>query len=59
LSYPDHIFVALRRLGKEVEYRQYENEDHVISRRANVIDFWNRTIAWLDEHLGRQVVPAQ
>lgn len=51
LSYPDHIFVALRRLGKEVEYRQYEGEDHVISRKANVIDFWQRRLDFLAEHL--------
>ena len=50
-SGPDHIFVALRRLGKEVEYRQYENESHVIQRKANVIDFWNRRLAWFDTYL--------
>lgn len=47
----DAIFVALRRLGKPVEYRIYEGESHVISRRPNVIDFWQRRIDFLDEHL--------
>jgi dipeptidyl aminopeptidase/acylaminoacyl peptidase len=47
----DATFVALRRLGKEVEYRIYENEGHVISRRANVLDFWKRRLEFLDEHL--------
>lgn len=50
-SGPDRIFVALRRLGKEVEYRQYENESHVIQRKSNVIDFWNRRLAWFDKYL--------
>ncbi|MEO6595612.1 MAG: prolyl oligopeptidase family serine peptidase [Planctomycetota bacterium] len=47
----DAIFMALRRLGKEVEYRVYENEGHVITRRANVLDFWRRRLEFLDEHL--------
>jgi dipeptidyl aminopeptidase/acylaminoacyl peptidase len=47
----DATFVALRRLGKEVEYRIYEGEGHVITRRANVLDFWNRRLAFLEEHL--------
>jgi dipeptidyl aminopeptidase/acylaminoacyl peptidase len=45
-------FVALQRLGKRVEYRIYHGEGHVISRRDNVIDFWNRRIQFLDERLG-------
>jgi dipeptidyl aminopeptidase/acylaminoacyl peptidase len=47
----DAVFVALQRLGKKVEYRIYENEGHVISRRANVLDFWNRRLEFLDEWL--------
>jgi dipeptidyl aminopeptidase/acylaminoacyl peptidase len=44
-------FVALRRLGKEVEFRVYEGEGHVVSRRGNVIDFWRRRVSFLDAHL--------
>ena len=51
LTGADSTFVALRRLGKKVEYRQYENEDHVIQRRANIIDFWNRRIEWFEKYL--------
>lgn len=51
LTGADSTFVALRRLGKEVEYRQYENEGHVIQRRANIIDFWNRRIEWFEKYL--------
>lgn len=45
------IFSALERLEKPVEYRLYEGEGHVLNERANVIDFWNRRLAFLVEHL--------
>ena len=48
----DAIFVGLRRLGKDVEYRIYQDESHVIKHRANVIDFWQRRIDFLEQHLG-------
>jgi dipeptidyl aminopeptidase/acylaminoacyl peptidase len=54
LTASDSIFVGLRRLGKRVEYRIYENEDHVIERPENVIDFWQRRLEFLDQHLGVQ-----
>jgi len=47
----DATFVGLQRLGKRVEYRIYENEGHVISRKANVLDFWRRRLEFLDEQL--------
>lgn len=47
----DVIFGALRALGKDVEYRIYRNEDHAISRRENVIDFWTRRLEFFDERL--------
>ena len=34
-----------------MEYRIYENEGHVISEKPNVLDFWNRRLEFLDEHL--------
>jgi dipeptidyl aminopeptidase/acylaminoacyl peptidase len=45
------IFTALERLGKHVEYRVYGGESHVISGRSNVIDFWERRLAFLAENL--------
>ncbi|HUP43696.1 MAG TPA: prolyl oligopeptidase family serine peptidase, partial [Thermoanaerobaculia bacterium] len=51
LAASDAIFVALRRLGKAVEYRIYEGEEHVITRKPNVIDFWQRRLEFLDQHL--------
>lgn len=51
LAAAEAIFTALERLGKPVEYRLYKGEGHVITGRANVIDFWNRRLAFLREHL--------
>ncbi len=47
-----NLFNALRSLGKEVELLEYEHENHVLQQPVNVIDFWNRRIAWLDRYLG-------
>ena len=47
----DAIFVGLRRLGKEVEYRIYENEGHVLNHKPNVLDFWKRRLEFLAQHL--------
>lgn len=50
----DEVFVALRRLGKDVEYAKYEGEDHspVYWSYSNQIDFCNRMIEWFDRYLG-------
>ena len=49
----DEIFVALRRLGRQVEYARYAHEDHspLGWSHANQLDFVNRMIAWFDMHL--------
>jgi dipeptidyl aminopeptidase/acylaminoacyl peptidase len=49
----DEVFVALRRLGKEVVYAKYAGEDHWEGTwsAANVVDYWNRVIGWFDAHL--------
>ena len=52
------IFVALQRLGKPVEARVYQGEGHVLSRRANVHDFWKRRLEFLAEHLDLEVAPS-
>jgi dipeptidyl aminopeptidase/acylaminoacyl peptidase len=53
-QFADEVFVALRRLGKEVMYARYEGEEHWPGTwgRANVVDYWNRVIEWFDQHLG-------
>ncbi len=49
----DEVFVALRRLGKQVAYAKYEGELHAPSEwgYANQIDYWERIIVWFDEYL--------
>ncbi len=47
----DEVFVALRRLGKEVVYAKYDGESHQILGHANQTDYLNRMIAWFDDHL--------
>jgi dipeptidyl aminopeptidase/acylaminoacyl peptidase len=52
----DEVFVALRRLGKEVEYAKYKGEEHspLYWSYANQVDFCQRMIAWFDVHLKPQ-----
>ncbi len=52
-SLGDEVFVALRRLGKEVEYAKYAGEGHGLLEwsYANQVDLDNRMIRWFDEHL--------
>jgi dipeptidyl aminopeptidase/acylaminoacyl peptidase len=49
----DELFVALRRLGKEVEYAKYEGEGHSPPYWSfpNQVDLCNRMISWLNLHL--------
>jgi dipeptidyl aminopeptidase/acylaminoacyl peptidase len=47
----EETFVALRRLGKEVEYARYEGEDHGFWFYANRVDYCNRVIRWFDQWL--------
>jgi dipeptidyl aminopeptidase/acylaminoacyl peptidase len=46
-----NVYNALKRLGKDVELLEYEHENHVVQQPVNVIDFWNRRIAWLERYL--------
>lgn len=47
------IFSALQSLDKSIELRLYDKEGHVISEPANVTDFWQRRLEFLDLHLRR------
>jgi dipeptidyl aminopeptidase/acylaminoacyl peptidase len=49
--YSDETFVALGRLGKEVEYARYEGEDHMFWFYANRVDYCKRVIRWFDQWL--------
>ncbi len=46
------MFVALRRLGRQVEYRLYDHDGHAILKRANVVDWWRSQFRFLCEHMG-------
>lgn len=48
-------FEGLKRLDKEVEYRVYEGEGHVLSKAPNVLDFWQRRLDFLAQHLNLAV----
>jgi dipeptidyl aminopeptidase/acylaminoacyl peptidase len=50
----DEVFVALRRLGKDVEYAKYEHENHspLNWNYANQADLSNRMIEWFARYLG-------
>jgi len=47
------LYVALRRLGKEVAYAKYEREGHspLYWSSPNRVDLYRRVISWFDEHL--------
>jgi len=49
----DEVFVALRRLGKQVEYAKYQGEDHspLYWSYTNQSDLSHRIIEWFDRHL--------
>jgi dipeptidyl aminopeptidase/acylaminoacyl peptidase len=48
------VFVTapLERLNKKVEFRLYSEEDHVLIKPENVVDFWERRLEFLRENLG-------
>jgi dipeptidyl aminopeptidase/acylaminoacyl peptidase len=48
----DQIFVGLRWLGKEVEYRRYAGVGHVVNGPENLKDYWNAVFRWFNTHLG-------
>ncbi len=48
----DQVFVGLRWLGKEVEYRRYAGVGHVVSGPENLTDYWNALFRWFDTYLG-------
>lgn len=49
----DEVFVALRFLGKEVEYAKYAGESHGVAEWSypNQVDYLNRMIGWFDRWL--------
>jgi dipeptidyl aminopeptidase/acylaminoacyl peptidase len=51
VHFADEIYVDLRRLNQEVEYRKYTEEAHGIFGAADTMDYWTATLRWFDTHL--------
>lgn len=49
VRFSDQVWVGLQRLGKEATYLRYGGEEHVLAKAANLVDYWKRVIAFLDE----------
>jgi dipeptidyl aminopeptidase/acylaminoacyl peptidase len=47
----DAVYVALWRLGKEVEYARYAGEGHGGWSRTNSLDYVQRTLEWFERYL--------
>ena len=45
------MFNGLRRLSKPAALAIYEGDYHCMERRANIIDWWQRVLAWFDRWL--------
>lgn len=52
------VFVGLRRLGKTTEFLQYENEGHVLQMPQHILDYWQRRLVFLTEHLNLVLDPS-
>jgi dipeptidyl aminopeptidase/acylaminoacyl peptidase len=48
----DEVFVGLQRLQKDVTYLRYNGEGHVLASYPNLVDYWNRVLAFLAQKLG-------
>jgi dipeptidyl aminopeptidase/acylaminoacyl peptidase len=58
ITQANEVFVGLRRLGREVEFREYAGEEHVPEGRENLIDFWNAVLRWFDKYVKNAPSPA-
>ena len=51
VPFSDQVFVALKRLNKNVTYLRYRSEDHLLERHANKVDYWERVLPFWDKYL--------
>ena len=49
VEHASQVFSGLRKLGREVEYRKYPGEGHVLQSREHIVDYWNAVILWFDK----------
>lgn len=47
----EQMFTVLNRQGKRAEFVRYLGEAHALESPANIVDFWQRTFAWLDTYV--------
>ena len=47
----ESLFTALLRQGERARLVRYAGEGHVVRRRANVLDMWNRIFGWFERFL--------
>ena len=50
----DQFFIALKLLGKEVEYLQVEGQDHFIMEHEKRVVWSSSIVAWFDRWLKEQ-----
>lgn len=51
IQHSDQVWVGLQRLNKDVTYLRYGGEGHVLAGAANLKDYWQRVIAFFEQHL--------
>jgi len=51
IAQPEEIFNGLRRLDKPVTFARYVGEGHILSRPANIVDYWVRVLGFFDHSL--------
>lgn len=51
VEYSDQVYVALKRLDKNVTYLRYRDESHLLERHANKLDYWSRILPFWDQYL--------
>jgi len=52
VPHSDEVFVGLKRLNRDVTYLRYGGEGHTLASYGNLVDYWNRVIAFYNQRLG-------
>jgi dipeptidyl aminopeptidase/acylaminoacyl peptidase len=51
VEFSDEVFIDLQSMGKDVTYLRYGDENHILERSANIVDYWNRVFKFFNDHL--------
>ena len=49
----EQVFSSLLRQEKRARFVRYFGEGHMLESPANIVDFWEQIVRWLDETLKR------